>query len=118
MAQKILLVEDDQMMLSLLQFKLQKEGFSIVAVGNGKEALDKIGLEEFNLIITDIMMPMVSGLELVSKVRNEFKKTTPIIVVSNAGQEDMVMQAFELGADNFIRIGRASGRGRGVWDEE
>lgn len=102
MAQKILIVEDDQMMLSLLEFKLQREGFETIVVSDGSEATAKIVNDKPDLIVTDIMMPYLNGMELTSKIRNELKLTTPIIVISSAGQEDMVMQAFELGADNFI----------------
>lgn len=102
MAHRILIVEDDEMMLSLLQFKLQREGFDTSIVSDGKEAIEKIKENAPDLIITDIMMPFVNGMELTAKVRNELNLTTPIIVISSAGQEDMVMQAFKLGADNFI----------------
>jgi len=102
MSRKILIVEDDQMMLSLLQFKLQREGFETIVVQDGNEAIAKIENDSPDLIVTDIMMPFLNGMELTSKIRNELNLKTPIIVISSAGQEDMVMQAFKLGADNFI----------------
>lgn len=102
MSQKILIVEDDQMMLSLLQFKLQREGFETIVVQDGNEAIAKIEQDAPDLIVTDIMMPFLNGMELTSKIRNELSLKTPIIIISSAGQEDMVMQAFKLGADNFI----------------
>lgn len=102
MSHKILIVEDDQMMLSLLQFKLQREGFETIVVQDGNEAIAKIENDSPDLIVTDIMMPFLNGMELTSKIRNELNLKTPIIVISSAGQEDMVMQAFKLGADNFI----------------
>lgn len=102
MSKKILIVEDDQMMLSLLQFKLQREGFETIVVQDGNEAIAKIENDAPDLIVTDIMMPYLNGMELTSKIRNELNIKTPIIIISSAGQEDMVMQAFKLGADNFI----------------
>ena len=55
-----------------------------------------------DLIITDIMMPFVSGLEVISHVRNKLNNETPIIVFSAAGQEEMVLKAFNLGANDFM----------------
>ncbi len=99
---KILVAEDDEMTISLLSFRLRKEGYEVIAVTDGKAALEKINTEEPDLIITDIMMPHVTGLEIIDYVQKKIAKKIPVIILSGAGQEDTVMEAFNLGADEFI----------------
>ena len=55
-----------------------------------------------DIIVSDIMMPYFSGIELIDFVRNELKSNTPIIIISSAGNEQNVLSAFELGANDFI----------------
>jgi DNA-binding response OmpR family regulator len=69
---------------------------------DGREAMALLQSNEFDLIITDIHMPFHSGLEILVYVRKELKKNTPIIVISAEGLENTVLQAFELGANDFI----------------
>ncbi|MEZ7500102.1 response regulator transcription factor [Flavobacterium sp. Arc3] len=99
---KILIAEDDVMMLKTMEFKLKKEGFTVIACANGEEAITKIKTENPDVIITDIMMPLINGLEMVRKVKAELKLNIPIIVLSGVGLEKTVLEAFELGADDFI----------------
>jgi DNA-binding response OmpR family regulator len=99
---KILIAEDDKMMLKTIEFKLKKEGYEVVTCTDGRDALEKIVSENPNIIISDIMMPFFTGLDLVNKVKIELKLTTPIIILSNVGLEKTVLEAFELGADDFI----------------
>lgn len=101
-ANKIVLAEDNSLLLSLLKFRLEKEGYELLIAENGKEAIKLI--EEHNpaLILTDIMMPFISGLEIVSHVRNKLNMQTPIIIFSSAGQEEMVLKAFDIGATDFM----------------
>ncbi len=99
---KILIAEDDSMIMKLIRTRLEKDGYEVITANNGDLALDKIKEEYFDLIITDIMMPFISGLELVSTVKNTLKKKTPIIVLSNMHLEATILEAFRLGADDFI----------------
>lgn len=99
---KILLAEDNSILSLLLKFKLEKEGYKLLIAMNGKEAIDLMVQHDPEIILTDIMMPFVSGLELISYVRNKLNRTIPIIVLSSAGQEDMVLNAFNLGATDFM----------------
>ncbi|PHQ56355.1 MAG: response regulator [Lutibacter sp.] len=99
---KIVLAEDNSTLSLLLKFRLEKEGYEILIAADGKEAIEKIEQHNPDLILTDIMMPFVSGLEVISYVRNELKIQTPIIVFSAAGQEEMVLKAFNLGANDFM----------------
>ena len=83
-------------------FRLEKEGYQLLIAIDGKEAIELIEQHDPELILTDIMMPFISGLEVISHVRNKLNKQTPIIVFSAAGQEEMVLKAFNLGANDFM----------------
>lgn len=99
---KALVAEDEEVMLMTIEAKLKSEGFEVVCALDGREALRK--LENFvpDIIITDILMPYTSGLELISIVKSGEKKSIPIIVLSGLGEESTVMEAFQLGADDFV----------------
>ena len=99
---KIVLAEDNSIFLLLLKFRLEKEGYKILTAVDGKEAIDLIEEHSPELILTDIMMPFISGLEVISHVRNKLNMKTPIIVFSSAGQEEIVLKAFDLGATDFM----------------
>ena len=90
------------MMLKELEFRLKKDGHETVTAEDGKIALSKINGEDFDLIVTDIMLPFATGLEIVNHVRGVLKKNTPIIILSAVGLEKTVIEAFDLGADDFI----------------
>jgi DNA-binding response OmpR family regulator len=99
---KIILAEDNSILLLLLKHQLQKEGYKLLIAVNGMEAIDLIEEHNPDLILTDIMMPFISGLEVISHVRNKLNMKTPIIVFSSAGQEEMVLKAFDMGATDFM----------------
>lgn len=99
---KILVCEDEEILLTSLEFRLKKQGFEIVLAKDGKDALEKIKTESPDLIVADIMMPNVSGLELISFVREKMKSNLPIIMISAMGNDDTVLKAFKLGATDFI----------------
>jgi DNA-binding response OmpR family regulator len=99
---KILVAEDEPLMLMAIEAKLRNDGFEVVGAPDGREALNALEGYAPDLIITDILMPYTSGLELISIVKSNMNKKIPIIVLSGLGQEDTVMEAFQLGADDFI----------------
>jgi len=99
---KLILAEDNSTLSLLLKFKLVKEGYEVFVAEDGKKAIEFTEVHNPDLILTDIMMPFVSGLEVISHVRNKLNLQTPIIVFSAAGQEEMVLKAFNLGANDFM----------------
>ncbi|MFV8323376.1 response regulator transcription factor [uncultured Flavobacterium sp.] len=99
---KIVLAEDNSVLSLLLKFRLEKEGYELLIAIDGKQAIELIEENNPDLILTDIMMPFVSGLEVISHARNKLELATPIIVFSSAGQEEMVLKAFNLGATDFM----------------
>jgi DNA-binding response OmpR family regulator len=99
---KILVAEDEPLMLMAIEAKLRNEGFEVIGAQDGRQALKSLETIVPDLIITDILMPYTSGLELISIVKSSQNKKIPIIVLSGLGQEETVMEAFQLGADDFI----------------
>jgi len=99
---KVLICEDEEIMLTALQYRLRKHGFEIVVAKDGKEALEMIQQDPPNVLIADIMMPYMSGLELVEYVRQNLKSTLPIIIISALEQDDTVLEAFRCGVNDFI----------------
>lgn len=97
----ILIAEDDELILRTVEHKLLKEGHQVLLTRNGKEAIETIKEKEVDLVITDIMMPFASGIEILSAIRLLGKKV-PVIVLSSMGQEDVVIDAFDLGASDFM----------------
>ncbi len=98
---KILVAEDEVMMRRTIEFRLKKDGYTVVTAPDGRDALEKIATQHFDLVITDVMMPFASGLEIISAVKNKETKT-PVIVLSAMGQENIVLEAFQLGADDYM----------------
>ena len=99
---KILICEDEEIMLTALEFRLRKQGFSSVLAEDGKQAIELVKKEIPDLIVADIMMPYVTGLQLVEYVRTELNSNVPIIIISALDDDETVLQAFRLGANDFI----------------
>jgi DNA-binding response OmpR family regulator len=99
---KILVAEDEPIMLKTIELRLKKDGHEVIATDNGLDAMKQIDAALPDLIITDIMMPYSSGLEIIGKVRGLEGKKIPVIVLSAMGQENVVLEAFNLGADDYI----------------
>lgn len=99
---KILVVEDDYMMIKAIQHKLKSEGYEVDAVADGNKAIEMINQTDYDIVITDILMPFVGGFELINKIRNELYLKMPIIVLSSLSNEDSIIEAFKLGADDYI----------------
>ncbi|WP_268845996.1 response regulator transcription factor [Flavobacterium aestivum] len=99
---KILIVEDDVLMIKILEFILKKEGYQVTTCKDGLIAIEKIPVLIPDLIITDIMLPFRSGLEIIGYTKENYE-TIPVIVVSSLGEEEgTVVEAFNLGADDFV----------------
>jgi DNA-binding response OmpR family regulator len=99
---KILICEDEEIMLTALEFRLRKQGFTAELAEDGKQAIEMLQREIPDLIVADIMMPYVTGLQLISYVRTELKSDVPIIIISALDDDDTVLEAFRLGATDFI----------------
>lgn len=97
---KILVVDDERQIVRMLRASLQSSGYSVSAAANGAEALDRFGAEQPDLLITDLAMPEMNGLELTRAVRRVAQ--TPIIVLSVRNSDAMKVQALDEGADDYL----------------
>ena len=100
---KILIAEDEVLMLKALEYKLKKDGYQVDVALDGRQAMDKVKNNTYDLILTDVMMPFVGGMEILSYIKNDpIKKNTPVLLISAVGLENVVLEGFQLGADDFI----------------
>lgn len=99
---QILLVEDDDMLASLLNYRFKKDGYEVVLKNDGKQVKTWLNNSLPDIIVSDIMMPYFSGIELVDYIRNKLKSTIPIILLSSASNEENILNAFKIGANDFI----------------
>ncbi len=101
---KVLIVEDSPTMRQLISFALKRlRGIRIVEANDGVDGLKKLSAEKFDLILTDINMPIMDGLKLVSLVRNDANyKNTPIVVITTEGAQEDRERALALGANDYI----------------
>mgnify|MGYP003647206346 FL=1 len=98
---KILIVDDEPLIRDALAFKLTKDGYDVDTAEDGEKAIQKIESEEYQIIISDIMMPFISGFELV-KILKERGTDAPVLMLTSLNSETAVLKAFDLGADDFM----------------
>jgi two-component system chemotaxis response regulator CheY len=101
---KVLIVEDSPTMRQLIVFALKRlRGLSIVEANDGVDGLKKLASDRFDLILTDINMPIMDGLKLVSLVRNDpGYKNVPIVIITTEGASEDRERALALGANDYI----------------
>lgn len=101
MSQKILVVDDEQSIVTLLQFNLEQAGYSVVVALDGKEALEIAKKEKPDLMVLDLMLPELSGLEVCKELR-QAKINTPILMLTAKDDELDKIIGLELGADDYL----------------
>ena len=100
---RILVIEDENLMNRTIEFQLKKDGYEVDTALDGKSGIAKVEANYYDLIILDIMLPYLNGLEILAKIKqNEEKKFIPVIIISATGLEDTVLEGFKLGANDFI----------------
>lgn len=98
----ILVIEDDQLILKMVEFRLKKEGFNVCIAEDGNKGVEALEASQPDLIITDIMVPYKSGIEIIEYAKNKYPEC-PIIVLSALGDEEgTVMEAFNMGVADFV----------------
>jgi DNA-binding response OmpR family regulator len=97
---RILLVDDEQAVQKLLTYPLRKEGYEVVEARDGQEALDRFGEERFDLVVLDIMLPKLDGIEVCRRLRT--RSQVPIIMLTAKGDEIDKVAGLEMGADDYI----------------
>ena len=98
---KILVVDDEQDLLEILQFNLSSEGFEIDVAGSAEEALN-MPLENYHLILLDVMMGGISGYKMADMIRKERQLDVPIIFLTAKGSENDLLTGFNVGGDDYI----------------
>ncbi|MBU3572584.1 response regulator transcription factor [Priestia aryabhattai] len=98
--QRLLLVDDEDRIRRLLKMYLEKEGYIIEEAADGHEAIEKALHIDYDLIVLDLMMPGIDGIEVCKQIRE--KKATPIIMLTAKGEEVNRVQGFEVGTDDYI----------------
>ncbi len=99
----ILLVEDEQSLREVIAEKLQHEGFAVVEAGNGQEGLDIALARHPNLILLDIVMPVMNGLEMLKKLReDEWGAHVPVILLTNVNDVGKEFESMEMGAFGYL----------------
>jgi two-component system alkaline phosphatase synthesis response regulator PhoP len=102
MSYKILAVDDEDDVRRLIEIKLKKAGFEVITATNGQEGLKMAKKEHPDLVIMDVMMPVMDGFTAASKIKTEMKNPPIVIMLTAKGQEDDVMQGLAGGADDYI----------------
>ncbi len=100
MSQKILIVDDEPLLVKGLKYGLEQDGYSIEVAYDGKNALEIQEKENFNLIILDLMLPEIDGLEVCQKIRE--RSDVPIIMLTAKGEDMNKILGLEYGADDYM----------------
>ncbi len=100
---KVLLVEDEEFIRDLFKRQLDLSGFTTDAFANGQDGLSAISKNSYDLVLLDIMLPDINGLQILQKIRqDEATKNVVVVLLTNLGQDAVIKQGFELGADGYL----------------
>src|SRR5438477_1299156 len=97
---RILLVDDEQSIQTLLSYPLRRDGYEVVQATDGRQALDRFDEQAFDLVVLDLMLPKVDGLEVCRRLRS--RSSVPIIMLTAKSEEIDKVVGLELGADDYI----------------
>ena len=101
--QRILAVDDEEHILELIEYNLMKNGFDVIKAGSGEEALSRLEKESVDLVLLDIMMEGIDGIEVLRRIRRqETTRDLPVILLTAKGEEIDKVLGLELGADDYI----------------
>jgi two-component system chemotaxis response regulator CheY len=100
---KLLIVDDDKTTRKLLSLYLKGKGYEVVSAENGLDAIEKLGTENIDFVVTDMNMPYMDGIELTKTLRSDSNlKNTPIIMVTTEADDDEKKKAFDAGVDDYL----------------
>lgn len=99
---KILLVEDDPFIVDMYTLKLKEAGFEVETAADGRKGLDKIKEGSHDLVLLDIVLPIVDGFEVLQTLKREGVKHPPIVLLTNLGQKEDVERGLALGAADYL----------------
>jgi DNA-binding response OmpR family regulator len=100
---KVLIIEDDPFLSSMYATKFELEGFAVFSGDNGQKGLDLALVEIPDIILLDILMPVMNGFEVLENLKkNDKTKNIPTILLTNLNQKDEIERGFALGADDYL----------------
>ena len=100
---KVLLVEDEEFIRDLFKRQLDLSGFTTDAFGTGNDGLAALGKNAYDLVLLDIMLPDINGLQILQTIRSKPEtKGIAVVLLTNLGQDAVIKQGFELGADGYL----------------
>ena len=103
MKNKILLAEDEPQIAQLTKFKLEKEGFEVIWNKDGASALESIKANNPDLVLLDVMMPVMDGYQVLKKIReDENTKNIPVIMFTAKGQERDIVKGIKMGSTDYM----------------
>ncbi|PQV63201.1 two-component system response regulator [Abditibacterium utsteinense] len=103
MAKRILAVDDEKHILRLVQINLEKAGYEVVTASNGREALESVAAQKPALIVMDVMMPEMDGLEALQTLKNDAATADiPVVMLTAKAQDADVFQGWQSGADLYL----------------
>ncbi len=103
MRKNILAVDDEEDLLELVRFNLERDGYNVICAESGEEAIEKVESSDFDLILLDLMLPGIDGLEVAKILKGDNKTIEiPIIMLTAKGEEADIVVGLEFGADDYI----------------
>lgn len=103
-SEKILVIEDDQFLRELYDELLKEEGYEVDIAEDGEEGLNKFLEGGYSLVLLDIMLPKIDGLEILRKAKDKKpkKENGPVVLLTNLGQDSIIKEGFSLGAAGYL----------------
>ena len=99
----LLVVDDDPANLDLLSRRLTRQGYEVTTAGGGQEALDLLGKQDFDLVILDMLMPGINGLQVLKQLKSDpERRAIPVIMISALDSTDRVVECIALGAEDYV----------------
>lgn len=103
MSKRIVVADDDQDIRRLIVFTLKRRGYTVLEAGNGQAALDLVLAERPDMVILDVMMPLMTGLEVTARLKdNPETAATPVLILSARGQEGEIQEGLGKGAHAYL----------------
>lgn len=103
MNKKILIIEDEKVQMDMYRTRFEKAGFKVITARNGKPGLELAKRQRPDLILLDIVMPLVNGFRVLEKLKKDTQvKDIPIVILSNLSQKEEIEKGLKLGAEEYI----------------